>query len=145
MAYGVANPVDRKRYALKRVKITNEGILNEARIHSNLNHPSVVKYCYSWLESSSDPCCCLLLEKCQSEMWDAFENGTPALTPVIRERWTLQLTSALAHIHAARVIHRDLNPWNVFLSGEFDVKVRDFDQACVNWTFALSTSALIGW
>ena len=44
-------------------------------------------------------------------------------------RWLRQLTSALEHVHSAKVLHRDVKARNVFLSASDDIRLGDFGLA----------------
>ena len=44
-------------------------------------------------------------------------------------RWTTQLASALEHVHARAVLHRDVKSRNVFLSASDEIKLGDFGLA----------------
>lgn len=61
------------------------------------------------------------------ELWDVLVDDTP---PTVDRRvaWSQQLLSALAELQRSAIIHRDLNPWNLFLSSEQPraVKLGDF-------------------
>ncbi|MGB0800245.1 MAG: biotin carboxylase N-terminal domain-containing protein, partial [Ilumatobacteraceae bacterium] len=45
----------------------------------------------------------------------------------VRWRWSAQIASGLEHMHSLRILHRDLNPWNIFVSLDGrDTKIGDF-------------------
>jgi serine/threonine protein kinase len=62
----------------------------------------------------------------------------------------LQICDALEHAHSKGIIHRDLNPSNVMLTGQQQVKLIDFgiarltDSAGVSMSTLISTGAIIG-
>jgi len=41
-------------------------------------------------------------------------------------KWMLQISKAVAHLHANSIVHRDLKPHNLFLTAARDVKIGDF-------------------
>eukprot|EP00931_Biecheleriopsis_adriatica_P089185 TRINITY_DN6334_c0_g2_i1.p1 TRINITY_DN6334_c0_g2~~TRINITY_DN6334_c0_g2_i1.p1 ORF type:complete len:388 (+),score=93.66 TRINITY_DN6334_c0_g2_i1:31-1194(+) len=100
-------------------------VMNEACLHRQLSHEAIVKYSDSWTEAQAEvESFCILMELCQTDLWSCLEEAEP--TSRERERWTEQLASALNYIHEHGIVHRDLNPWNVFVTGERDVKIGDF-------------------
>jgi serine/threonine protein kinase len=84
------------------------------------------------LQSSSRWVATLLLERCQGDLWSALNaqpssssssssssSGGPGgvMIPLaVRARWTAELCSAVAHCHAMGICHRDVSPWNVFVT-----------------------------
>ena len=57
----------------------------------------------------------------------AVANRLPSAQ--VRE-WLVQLASALQYVHSLRVLHRDLAPKNVLLSGNRECKLSDFGLRC---------------
>lgn len=53
-AFSVANPIDRRRYVMKRVPVNDRSmesrLCNEPRLHGRLRHRHIVSYHYSWME-----------------------------------------------------------------------------------------------
>ena len=101
--------------------------LREARAAARLHHPGIVTV-YDAVQSADVP-------------WTVMEFVSgPSLAEVIaRERrlpWEQaaalgrDLADALAHAHAAGVVHRDLKPGNVLLAGRRTV-LTDFGVACI--------------
>ena len=139
-AFLVANEWDGREYCLKIVPLHDARgraeAANEARLHAPITHPACVRYCYSWLGSSSSDgggeagTCCVLMELCERDLWSCLETSAPsgedrsgeasepfrAVSREARLRWSADLSAALAHVHGQRIVHRDLNPWNVFVT-----------------------------
>jgi serine/threonine protein kinase len=132
-AFLVDNEHDGHRYCLKVVPLARDdaevriAAANEARLHASLTHEGIVRYCYSWKGGGGDTVF-VLMELCDTDLWSCLESaaGAAALTSGVRTRWSLQLAGALAHVHGQCIAHRDLNPWNVFLTADRDAKVGDF-------------------
>jgi hypothetical protein len=137
VAFSVNNLVDGRDYVLKRVRIdkaeakTTEALYNEPRLHARLKHGNVISYQYSWVEREENggssgggaSALCILLERADAEFWqmlvqpDPVGIGSSAPDPAAvlgvdqRLRMAYELSSALAAIHGAGVVHRDLSPW----------------------------------
>ena len=99
----------------------------EAEIIALTNHPNIIKLhgIGEWEEGVY-----LAVEFVQGISLRQFILQHPmSLTRAIEV--TLQIASALHHLHTHRVIHRDLKPENVLLTGDGGVKVIDFGIAQV--------------
>jgi tRNA A-37 threonylcarbamoyl transferase component Bud32 len=79
--------------------------------------------------------------------------GGPVLSEAVRERPMSQdraartgagLADALAHVHAAGVVHRDVKPANILLTTEGTAKLADFGIALAEGTRHTATGALVG-
>ena len=101
--------------------------LREARAAARLHHPGIVTV-YDAVQSADVP-------------WTVMEfvSGSSLAEVIARERrlpWEQaaalgrDLADALAHAHAAGVVHRDLKPGNVLLAGRRTV-LTDFGVACI--------------
>lgn len=51
------------------------------------------------------------------------------LTPRETKYFMLQILSAVQHMHANRIIHRDLKMGNIFINSNMELKVGDFGLA----------------
>ena len=121
-AYTVRDTLDKQDYILKVVPIAEDfdSVALEARIHAKLNHASVVKYVFAWAEGGMFN---MLLENCGVELWECL----PATDKRhLRMEWAKQIVEGMMHIHSRGVIHRDLNPWNVFINSANHAKIGDF-------------------
>ena len=119
--HGLGPSLDGKRYAVKQVTCPEEtgvpspGQLAECRLHASLpQHNALLGYRFSWVHSQK---LYILLERVDSELWDALEGGesSAAVDAAERTEWARQLLSAVACLHAHGVAHRDISPWNCFL------------------------------
>ena len=145
-AFLVKNTLDGSLYCVKSVPVDTDDetllsqISNEAKIHSSMSHSAIVRYCYSWLDKSGpDVQFCLLMELCDCDLWDSLENSAPSASE--RMEWSRQLAGAVQEIHQNGAIHRDFNPWNVFVTSKRRLKIGDFGLS----VFCDRGSELSGW
>ena len=98
--------------------------LREARILSQLDHPSICRIHDYVQEQDSD---WLVLELIDGRsLHDALHDG---LDVSVKMRVAQQVAQVLIVTHAADIIHRDLKPGNIMLTKHGDTKVLDFGLA----------------
>ena len=98
--------------------------LREARVLSRLEHPNICRI-YNYIEGEDSDY--LVLELIRGDkLGVAIQSG---LTQDKRAAIADQVASVLVAAHGQGVIHRDLKPDNVMLTGEGQVKVLDFGLA----------------
>ncbi|KAG5227186.1 LEAF RUST DISEASE-RESISTANCE LOCUS RECEPTOR PROTEIN KINASE [Salix suchowensis] len=118
--------------AVKRLYENNmkrtEQFMNEIEILARIRHPNLVRLHGCTSRHSRE----LLL------VYEYIPNGTVAdhlhgrqsssglLTWPVRLSIAIETASALAHLHASEVIHRDVKTNNILLDNDFRVKVADF-------------------
>jgi serine/threonine-protein kinase len=94
-----------------------ERMRREARVLVRLSHPSLVQ-CHGAVEDSDRGVLGLVLE-CVEGASIAGSRGDPRFTLAHRFAALLHVARALAHVHAAELVHRDLKPQNVLLERDF--------------------------
>lgn len=110
-----------------RARRGDEWLLREAEAAAQLAHPNIVTF-HDAGRADSGPY--LIFELLEGEDLRARLGRAPL---PVREaiRIAIEIARALAHAHAADVVHCDLKPANVFLSERGAVKVLDFGVARV--------------
>ncbi|HEX8908984.1 MAG TPA: serine/threonine-protein kinase, partial [Anaeromyxobacteraceae bacterium] len=120
-----------RRVAFKALRPNAGGgapwLAEEAEAVARLNHPGIVTL-YDMGTCDAGPY--LVLELLRGETL-AVRLARGPLPPEAALAIAVRVASALAHAHAARVVHRDLKPGNVFLTEEGGVKLLDFGIAHV--------------
>ena len=137
------NAGDKLIYAVKLTMIkgaTQKGITVEklreeaVRLHS-LNHSNIVRYYAAFTFKDDFDYFAIVMEHLTGgSLLDRLEKTTGALTSdeaPDTAKWARQVASALAHMHAQRMQHRDLKPDNVLFNGAGDAKVIDLGLAIV--------------
>eukprot|EP00927_Polykrikos_kofoidii_P061150 TRINITY_DN5601_c0_g2_i1.p1 TRINITY_DN5601_c0_g2~~TRINITY_DN5601_c0_g2_i1.p1 ORF type:complete len:611 (-),score=86.26 TRINITY_DN5601_c0_g2_i1:205-2037(-) len=117
------SPTKSERLALKLLDLSGMGAkerhlaFQEARLMRRLSHPHVIRFVDLIVQGSKMSIVmqhmeggdmCGLIERMR-DLGRRFQE-------VDLWRWLLQVNSALQYLHAARIIHRDVKPGNIFLS-----------------------------
>jgi eukaryotic-like serine/threonine-protein kinase len=98
----------------------------EAKAAAALNHPNIV-HLYSVEEA--DGLIFMTMELVQGRsLRDIMNGGVPLVVDRILS-FGIQIAEALACAHAAGVLHRDLKPGNIMITGDEGVKILDFGVA----------------
>jgi serine/threonine-protein kinase len=112
--------------------------LDEAQILSRLDHPGIIRtYDYGVDDGSRYIAMELLLGRSLMDAWDACVSGGGRMPLDLAVHVCLAVARALDYAHdltdaegrPLHVVHRDVNPTNVFLTYDGDVKLIDFGLA----------------
>jgi WD40 repeat protein len=121
----------RRRVAIKLLHLpTAEGLRRfeqEARLLARLDHPGIARILAQGTEVTPDgPRPYLVIELVEGVPLNLFARGTDrgGVLALLR-----RVCAAVAHAHERGVIHRDLKPGNILVTGKGDVKVLDFGLA----------------
>ena len=100
--------------------------VNEVKLLQSFNHPNIIKYTDSFIENNE---LVITLEFCDCGDLGGLVKDRLAAGAFLAEGhvWSIftQLCTAVSHMHAHRVMHRDIKPGNVFLSASGVVKLGD--------------------
>eukprot|EP00080_Pristionchus_pacificus_P022160 PDM82180.1 protein kinase [Pristionchus pacificus] len=160
LVFRTENKLDGLQYAVKRISVesnlgTRTNAFSEATAMQQLDHPSIVKYKTSWIETppilwqmTED---LEMLKRFQRSAMPTYHRCDQTATfiyiqmelcsytlsdwlnlrhtdPQIRP-WFRQITSAVEYIHEKGFIHRDLKPSNILFSTPDTVKICDLGLA----------------
>lgn len=115
---------------MEKANITSSDMLkrvsNEIRIHSMLNHSSIVRL-RNYFED--DSCFYLVMDLCQrGNMYKYLKHHGPLAERDVA-KYCRQILDALKYLHSCGVIHRDLKLSNVLIDIDFNIKICDFGLA----------------
>ena len=141
---GAASAAGDVTMVLKQCKCENlkeaNAALKEAKVLQRLDHLSIVRYHDVFLaEEGQYLIICTLMEYCTGgdlavHMNTLRRDGRSLPEPTVLQ-WTLDMMAGLEYLHRAQIIHRDMKPLNVFLTGAdttAHVKLGDFGLAASN-------------
>lgn len=94
----------------------------EARAMAALDHPNVLRVYDIGTDDDVD---FVVMELAHGALADLLRNDGP-IHPDASIRYTLQMLSGLAAAHAVGIVHRDIKPQNILLSGDGNALVADF-------------------
>jgi len=139
---GTTSRVRRKRdnsiWVLKEsyVDSTKAGnsALREAKTLQSLNHPNINRYQDVFLhQEGGQLVVCTVMEYCEggdlAHYLIAFKRHNMIVDPDRVLKWMQQMCSAIAYMHAHKVVHRDMKPQNIFMMNEDSLRVGDFGLA----------------
>jgi len=137
--HALTRSIDGRNYCVKICK-PSDTALAECRLQASLPpNDGIIRYDFAWVHDKSLH---ILMERVKGELWDAIETPEPQPDQEERLGWARALLTGLACIHSHGVCHRDISPWNCFLTEATDatprrLKIGDFGLGCR----VLSTSA----
>jgi hypothetical protein len=117
-----------------------ERMQRELRLARDLRHPNIV-HVFELIESQGFRCLCMEFVEGRTLKTLIVEDHPLAIPEAIRI--LLKLTSAMAAVHAAGVIHRDLKPQNVIVGVGGLVKLLDFGLAKTPMSTGLTAAGTI--
>lgn len=134
------NKLDGCLYAIKKIKITKLDeekkayYLDEVRYLSRMTHQNVVRYYTTWLEFDKSsttviPTLYIQMELCSMSLEEYIISRNYSGDSVDFEYEMdifKQIVKGLKYIHNQNLIHGDLNPKNIFLDDNLNVKIGDF-------------------
>jgi serine/threonine-protein kinase len=109
------NPAEKKQF--------DQQLINEARAAGRLSHPHIVTIFEAGNENGNS---FIAMEYLQGAVLGKRMEGGETFTPDEVVAIAAKLADALAHAHKNGVIHRDINPSNLFLSDDKEPKIFDF-------------------
>jgi serine/threonine protein kinase len=103
----------------------------ELEILSSLSHPVIVKFLgHNFLSLTDSECPSIILEYAENGSLETLLNkDSSVLTPTVRMKILYGVISAIAFLHDADVIHRDLKPDNIVLDANYEPRLVDFNQS----------------
>lgn len=126
---------DNRIFALKQVNLNKmstvdrQTAIDEARVLAQLNHPHVIKYYDSFIDSEKN--LNILMEYAAGGDLANILRRSPGKPLPEEFLWKLfiQTLIGLAHIHGKRIIHRDIKALNIFFDSKGNVKIGDMGVA----------------
>ena len=98
-------------------------LLREARLHATLSHPNIVGILTA---EKQDNVFFVVMEFVPGETLESVVARTGALELGLALDYTCQICNAVDYAHRQNVLHRDLRPSNVLVTGNGLLKVADF-------------------
>ncbi|XP_064615570.1 testis-specific serine/threonine-protein kinase 4-like [Liolophura sinensis] len=111
--------------AIDKAKIPTDAILEEAAIHSNIEHSNIV----SMLDSFSiRNCSGLILEFCENGHLDQLLRAQDArlVTEPVARKYFHQMHSAIDYLHCQTITHLDICMRNILVGPDGILKLADF-------------------
>jgi eukaryotic-like serine/threonine-protein kinase len=100
-----------------------ERFRREAQAAANLSHPNIVPV-FDWGEDNGTYF--IVMELIDGTSLDHDLRGSRTLSPARSAVIAAQVASALGYAHRSGVVHRDVKPGNILITGDGQVKVTDF-------------------
>ena len=98
-------------------------LLKEPRLLASMSHPNIVTVITA---EKQDDVFFIVMEYVEGETLEHRIAREGALDLGVALDYTCQICNAVDHAHAAGILHRDLRPGNILLSGTGVLKVTDF-------------------
>ncbi len=120
--------------------VARERSLREARVAARLTHPGVVTV-HDVIEAEGSPWIVMELVRARSLSQVLAEDGP--MPPARAAEMGTVLLEALGSAHAAGIVHRDVKPGNVLITGEGRTVLTDFGIATVAGDPGLTQAGMV--
>ena len=104
---------------------------NEAKTIARLTHDHIVKI-YDIDERYRT--LFIIMEYLKGDSLKVMISHLRAIPPKLAAKFLVQICSALAYAHRRGIVHRDINPSNIIVQPDDNVKILDFGLACPTGT-----------
>ncbi|XP_015594446.1 serine/threonine-protein kinase Nek5 [Cephus cinctus] len=111
-----------KKQSMEHVEI----VMNEVKLLSKMEHTNIITYYGSWIENNK---CFILMEYAtKGTLYNLLSRRQHPLQQRDALYLFAQITLGVHHIHKQNVLHRDLKPGNIMLTGQNAdvIKIGDF-------------------
>ena len=119
------------RHDMARHENFMENFRNEARIIAGLSHNHIIRV-YDFDERYRT--LFIIMEHVTGEPLTSMIQRLRMLPPLLAADYLTQICSALEYAHQRGIIHRDINPSNIIVQPNDQVKILDFGLACPEGT-----------
>lgn len=105
--------VEGERYAIKHMDTRNDRTYQEREVLRSARHPGIVRFVTAL---KTDTAWALIMEYCPGGdlEYKVERDGTPGLPLELVRRYAAETLDALSYLHSSNILHRDLNPSNIF-------------------------------
>ena len=100
---------------------------NEAKIIGKLNHENIVRV-YDIEERFKTVF--IIMELVEGESLRDMIDRLKIIPPALAAKFLVQICSGLHYAHKQGILHQDINPTNIFVQRDDQVKILDFGVAC---------------
>ncbi len=104
----------------------------ESDVMKSLDHPNLVRL-YEVIRSVSSGKVLMVMEYCEAgpliDQQGKFSHCQDDMPEIIVQHFFRQITSAVEYLHSRGVVHGDIKPENMLLSGDGSLKISDFGQS----------------
>lgn len=130
--YSARDPIVDRNIAIKTCntrantpesKQSEQHFINEARAAGRLNHPNIVTV---FDAGNDNGMAFIAMEYLQGTELGKLNESGKAFTPEEVAAISWKLVDAMSHAHKNGVIHRDINPSNIFMVADSEPKIFDF-------------------
>ncbi|GBC29141.2 interferon-induced, double-stranded RNA-activated protein kinase [Rhizophagus irregularis DAOM 181602=DAOM 197198] len=133
---------DKNTYAIKKIIVSKVEniymVFQEAQALAKLEHPNVVRYFSSWIQSCNSDWTDLTpvkltifiqMELCSTSLKRVLEKRDGQIDPLFNIKIFHGIMKGIEYVHEKKLVHRDLKTDNIFLqeiNTEFIPKIGDF-------------------
>nr|XP_023695324.1 serine/threonine-protein kinase Nek4-like isoform X1 [Paramormyrops kingsleyae]XP_023695325.1 serine/threonine-protein kinase Nek4-like isoform X1 [Paramormyrops kingsleyae]XP_023695326.1 serine/threonine-protein kinase Nek4-like isoform X1 [Paramormyrops kingsleyae] len=125
---------DGNKYIIRTINMTNtddeikQRTQREVASLADMDHRHIVRYVESFTDENSS--CNIAMDYCEGgDLSEKIKSQKMEGTPFSEDQildWFVQICLALKHVHDRSIVHRDIKPQCLFLTGEETIKLGDF-------------------